>query len=287
MLLAAMVALVLIAPLGANPAEPGSPASAKVVAADFHPDRPDQFPTWQAEAEQRLLDLTNADRKRNGLAPLQMDATLTSAARAHAAAMASKRELSHQLPGEAALGQRVASPGLHLTIAGENVALDVDIDQAHDALMHSPPHRANVLKADYNVVGLGVARVGDRIFVTEDFGRKLATLPVGQVEEMVAGLIAQSRNHVRGAQLHRLQVASLRTAACSMATQDRVNPNAIRGLGPMRYALTYTNMQADELPASAQGPLRDSRLRSFAVGACYAQSPSYPNGTYWIAVAFY
>lgn len=287
MLLAAMVALVLIAPPGANPAEPGSSASAKVLAVDFHPDRPDQFSTWHAEAEQRLLDLTNADRKRNGLAPLQMDATLTSAARAHAAAMALKRDLSHQLPGEAPLGQRIASPLLHLTTAGENVALDVDIDQAHDALMHSPPHRANILKPDYNVVGLGVARVGDRIFVTEDFGRKLATLPVGQIEEMVAGTIAQSRNHARGPQLRRLQLASLRIAACSMATQDRVNPIAIRGLGPMRYALTYTNMEADELPASAQGPLRDSKLRSFAVGACYAQTPSYPNGTYWIAVAFY
>lgn len=284
MLLAAMAALVLLVPPGANPAEPENAASAKVVAADFHPDRPDQFPTWQTEAEKRLLELTNVERKRNGLEPLQEDARLASAARAHATAMAAKRDLSHQLPGEAPLGQRVASPGLHLTSAGENVALDVDIDQAHDGLMHSPPHRANILKADYNIVGFGVARVGDRIFVTEDFGRKLATVPVDQAENRVAAAIATSRSSHH---LRRLQLSSLRSAACSMADDDRVNPKKVRGLGPMRYVLAYTDLQGNDLPDSAQPALRDSRLRSFAVGACYAQSPTYPNGAYWITVAFY
>jgi uncharacterized protein YkwD len=283
MLLAAIVALVLVAPPGAGPAQPGS-SDAKVVAADFHPERPDQFSTWQAEAERRLLELTNIERKRNGLGPLQIEPMLTAAARAHAAAMASKRQLSHQLPGEAALGQRVASPGLHLTTAGENVALDVDIDQAHDGLMHSPLHRANILKADYNIVGFGVARVGDRIFVTEDFGRKLATVPVDQAENMVASAIASSRNSHH---LRRLQLSTLRSAACSMANDDHVNPKKVRGLGPMRYVLAYTDLQANDLPDSAQPALRDARLRSFAVGACYAQSPTYPNGAYWFTVVFY
>jgi hypothetical protein len=150
--------------------------------------------------------------------------------------------------------------------------------------MHSPAHRANILKADYNIVGFGVARVGDRMFVTEDFGRKLATVPVDQAENMAAAAIAASRSSQH---LRRLQVASLRSVACSMATDDRVNPKKIRGLGPMRYVLTYTNLEGSELPDRAQPALRDSRLRSFAVGACYAQSPTYPNGAYWFAVVFY
>src|SRR5690242_6456063 len=106
MFLQATIALALLLP-GANPAGAAESSNAKivkadssgakVVAADFHPDRPDQFPTWQAESEQRLLELTNAERQHNGLAPLQMDATLSEAARTHATAMASRRELSHQL----------------------------------------------------------------------------------------------------------------------------------------------------------------------------------------------
>ena len=296
MFLQATIALALLLP-GANPAGPAESSKAKVVAADsssakvltadFHPDRPDQFPTWEAASEQRLLELTNAERRRNGLAPLQVDGTLTAAARAHAEAMAAKRDLSHQLTGEAALAQRIASPALHLSTAGENVALDVDIDQAHDGLMHSPPHRENILKPDYNVVGFGVARVGDRIFVTEDFGRKLATMPVGQAEDVVAASISNAHRHSSGRSLRRLELASLRKAACSMAGRDRMDPKAVVGLGPMRYVLTYTDMQPDQLPGSAKDAVQDGNLRSFAVGACYAQTPSYPNGAYWVTVAFY
>lgn len=296
MFLPATIALALLLS-GANPAGPADSSTAKVVAADssnakiiaadFHPDRPDQFPTWQAESEQHLLELTNAERQRNGLTSLQMDSTLSAAARTHAVAMASQRELSHQLAGEAALGQRIASPGLHLTTAGENVALDVDIDQAHDGLMHSPPHRENILKADYNVVGFGVARVGDRIYVTEDFGRKLATMPVDQAEDQVAASIASAHRHSSGRALKRLDLASLRKAACTMADRDRVDPKGVIGLGPIRYVLTYTDMQPGQLPSSAKDAVGDGKLRSFAVGACYAQTPSYPNGAYWVTVAFY
>src|SRR5581483_799948 len=272
MFLPATIVLALLLP-GAHPAADSSNAKVvtaassgtasagpKVVAADFHPDRPDQFPTWQAESEQRLLELTNAERRHNGLAPLHMDATLSAAARAHASAMASQRDLSHQLPGEAALGQRIASPALHLTTAGENVALDVDIDQAHDGLMHSPPHRENILKPDYNVVGFGVARVGDRIYVTEDFGRKLVTVPVSQAEDEVAASIANAHRHSSGRALKRLELASLRKAACAMADRDRVDPKGVAGLGPTRYVLTYTDMQPSELPGSATQAVQDGNL---------------------------
>ncbi len=287
MILPAIAMLALLLP-GVGPAQPTAGGSdAKVVAADFHPERPNQFPTWQAESEQRLLELTNAERSNHALAPLRMDPALSAAARQHSAAMAAKRDLSHQLPGEAPLALRVASPMLHLASAGENVALDVDIDQAHDGLMHSPPHRENILRADYNVVGFGVARVGDRIFVTEDFGRKVALVSAEQAENMVAGSIAQRRAESREGQLRRLQLGSLRAATCSMANQDRVNPAEVRGIGPMRYVLTYTDMQPDKLPGSAQKAMQDRRVRSFAVGSCYKQTPSYPNGAYWITVAFY
>ncbi len=285
MILPAIAVLALLLP-GAGPGQPG-PADAKVVSADFHPERPNQFPTWQAESEQRLLELTNAERVRHGLAPLQIDSALSAAARQHSAAMAAGRDLSHQLPGEAPLASRVANPALHLASAGENVALDVDLDQAHDGLMHSPPHRENILRPDYNVVGFGVARVGDRIFVTEDFGRKVAMVSAEQAENMVAGTIAQSRRQSHKGQLRRLQLESLRAATCSMANQDRVNPAEVRGLGPIRYVLTYTDMQPNQLPRSAQKAAEDSKLRSFAIGSCYAQTPSYPNGAYWITVAFY
>src|SRR5215467_9784334 len=71
--------------------------------------------SYDLAAEKHLLDLANADRVRAGLSPLKMDAGLARAARAHAAEMASEKQLSHQFSGEAALNQRIAAAStIHL-----------------------------------------------------------------------------------------------------------------------------------------------------------------------------
>ncbi len=48
---------------------------------------------------------------------------------------------------------------------GENVALDYDAEKGHEHLMLSPPHRANLLNPEYKVIGLGVVRSGDRLYI--------------------------------------------------------------------------------------------------------------------------
>ncbi len=282
MLLATLVSLALLLPSGAQPAESATPAAVSAAAsADLPPQRFKPSPNFDLQGEEQLLTLTNQERQRAGVAPLHLDPSLTEAARAHALAMAQRRELSHQLKGEPALDQRVASNSLHLIRAGENVALDVDVPQAHDGLMHSPHHRENLLRADYNIVGFGVAQVGDEIYVVEDFGESAPTVSSAQAEDAVATAIERQR------QLKRLQLQTLRRAACSMASQDQINPKQVSTLGPMRYVLTYTNLQPQLLPDDAERALADRKLRSFAVGSCYAHTPSYPNGAYFVTVAFY
>lgn len=288
MLLTFIASMALLLPSGAAPpAESANTAATTAVSADIPVSRYKSLPQYDLNAEDQLLGLTNRERARVGAAPLQIDPGLTAAARAHALAMAERKELSHQLAGEPPLLQRVGSSSLHLDKAGENVALDVDIDQAHDGLMHSPHHRENLLKAEYNVVGFGVARIGDQIFVVEDFGHSLPTVAAGQAEDAVAGAIVRERVQIRHSGLRRLQLQTLRSAACSMADKDDINPKAVSALGPMRYVLTYTNMQPQALPEDAGRALADRNLRSFAVGSCYAHTRSYPNGAYFVAVAFY
>jgi uncharacterized protein YkwD len=256
-------------------------------AADVHSVSADQFRNYDPRAEQRLLQLTNLERSRVGAPALQLDPGLSEAARKHAAAMAAKGELSHQFAGEAALQDRLAISSLHLDKAGENVALDVNIDQAHDGLMHSPHHRENLLRPDYNVVGLAVARVGDRIYVVEDFGHEVPTYGADKAEDLVSAAILQTRGSAQGARVKRLELGSLRNAACTMATRDKLDPHAVSGLGPLRYVLTYTSMEPDRLAPAAVKAVSDKNLRSYAVGACFAHTPTYPNGAYWVTVAFY
>jgi uncharacterized protein YkwD len=127
--------------------------------------------SYDSQAEKQLLDLANADRSRAGLPPLKMDDGLVRAARAHAAEMASERQLSHQFSGEMALNQRIAAVStIHLDRSGENVAVAASAHEAHAALMSSPPHRENLLSRNFNVAGIGVFRSGNSIYVAQDFG---------------------------------------------------------------------------------------------------------------------
>jgi uncharacterized protein YkwD len=127
---------------------------------------------YDSQAARQLLDLANQARAEANLAPLQSDEGLTRAARKHSALMASQKQLSHDLPGEAALPQRLAAASsLRFSAEGENVGLAPSAAAAHGGFMHSPHHRENLLNPDYNVAGFAVVRSGNMIYVTEDFGR--------------------------------------------------------------------------------------------------------------------
>jgi len=80
-------------------------------ASNYRPSPTYDRSAYDSQAEEELFDLANQDRARAGLAPLQLDASLTQAARGHAAKMAEQEQLSHQLSGEPALAQRLAATG--------------------------------------------------------------------------------------------------------------------------------------------------------------------------------
>ncbi len=69
-----------------------------------------------------------------------------------------------------------ANTKTQLDQAGENVAFAPTVERAQDSLMHSPPHRANLLNAGYNVAGFSVVRSGSLLYVTQDFGHSLTSL---------------------------------------------------------------------------------------------------------------
>jgi uncharacterized protein YkwD len=86
--------------------------------------------------------------------------------------MASQKQLSHDLPGEPALPQRLAATStLHLGAEGENVGLASSAAEVHRGFMRSPHHRENLLDPDYNVAGFAVVRSANVVYVTEDFGQ--------------------------------------------------------------------------------------------------------------------
>ncbi len=129
--------------------------------------------TEDSAAESELLDLANKSRQRAGVPPLRKNENLIKAARAHARLMVEQRQLSHQFDGEPSLLKRLHETGVPLNSVGENVAYNADAEKAFDALMHSAPHRANLLDPDFNAAGFAAFWSEGRLYVVQDFVRQL------------------------------------------------------------------------------------------------------------------
>jgi uncharacterized protein YkwD len=244
------------------------------------------FRDFDFQAEQRLLELTNQSRAQAALPRLTIDSGLSRAARLHAQAMLEARQLSHQFDGEPSLAQRLpAATDLQLDQEGENVAFDLNAEQGHQHLMLSPPHRANLLNPAYNVIGLGVVRDGDRLYIVEDFGHALPNYSVAEMKDRVAAALNQTRRRAGQPELSRRDLPSPDDAACSMAQADKLGTSSIHQLAEHYTVLTYTSLQPDTLPMGANQALARPYLRSFSVGACYARTETYPTGVYWIVLA--
>jgi len=266
-----------------SPAQSAQTATLKSVAA-ASPDTP--FNDSEIQTEQQLLVLANQSRHEAGAPPLTLDPGLSQAAHAHAQAMLEARRLSHQFEGEPALPQRLAATAnLLLDQEGENVALDYDAEHGHEHLMLSPPHRANLLNPSYNVVGLGVVRSGDRLYIVQDFGHALPRYSSVEVKDRVTAAVNQARRLAGMPELQRSDLLAADEAACSMAQADKLGTAPVHKLAEQFTVLTYTSVHPETLPGGATHAISSRNLRSVSVGACYARTDTYPSGVYWVLLS--
>jgi uncharacterized protein YkwD len=244
------------------------------------------FLNAEPQAEEQLLYLANQARRQAGAQPLTLDPELTQAARTHAQAMVDARQLSHQFDGEPSLPQRLAATtDLQLDQEGENVALDYDPEHGHEHLMLSPPHRANLLNPTYNVVGLGVVRNGNRLYIVQDFGHALPSYTVTDLKDRIALAVNQIRRQANQPELLRRDLLIADGVACSMAEADKVATAPARKLAERFTVLTYTSLHPETLPSGAAHAIASRTLHTFSVGACYARTETYPNGVYWVVLS--
>jgi uncharacterized protein YkwD len=244
------------------------------------------FRNVDSDVEQRLLELANQSRAQAAAPPLTLDAGLSRAARAHAEAMVAAGQLSHQFLGEPSLPQRLATTSnLLLERSGENVALDYNAAGAHQHLMLSPHHRENLLNPAYNVVGLGVVRSGDRLYIVQDFGHALPNFSLPEVKDRIAATVEDARHRARRPTLARRDLPSANDAACSMEQADKLGTPPIHQLAQRYTVLTYTSLHPDTLPSGADRAIASRKLRGFSVGACYGRTATYPTGMYWVVLS--
>ncbi|MFG2823993.1 CAP domain-containing protein [Kitasatospora sp. NPDC048365] len=134
---------------------------------------------------QQVLALINSARAGQGLPPYTLTGGLTAAAAGHNAVMSGGCGLSHQCPGEPAVGGRESAQGVHWGAAGENIGRGGPVstgtaDIAAQAvrltqsmLDEKPPedgHRRNLLSRSFTHVGIAVYRdSAGTVWLTQDF----------------------------------------------------------------------------------------------------------------------
>lgn len=120
------------------------------------PTTPPVSSTGVAAAEKRAFDLLNADRAKNGLKPLKLNSQLTALGGRYAQDMINRNFFSHYNPEGQSPFDRMQQAGISYNHAGENLAINSNVDTAEKAFMNSSGHKDNILSPNYTEVGVGV-----------------------------------------------------------------------------------------------------------------------------------
>lgn len=122
------------------------------------------------DLEAQMLELVNQERARAGLAPLAADEEMRGVARKHSIDMFARGYFSHQTPENKDPFDRMRDDNVRFVTAGENLALAPTLQLAHNGLMNSPGHRANILRPQFGRVGIAIMDGGIRgLMVTQNF----------------------------------------------------------------------------------------------------------------------
>ncbi len=115
-----------------------------------------EAPTSNASYEERVAQLVNIEREKNGLQPLTLDSSISNVARAKSQDMADNNYFAHQSPTYGGAGDMMRNFGINWSAWGENIASGQDTpEEVVNAWMNSEGHRANILSSNFGKIGVG------------------------------------------------------------------------------------------------------------------------------------
>ena len=118
-----------------------------------------------------FIDYINSARSGEGLTPLVEYGPMNAAAASWASSLASRGVLEHS-------SDIVSGAPSDWTIVGENVGRGGSVADIFAAFMASPTHRANVMRPEYNLIGIGsVVTDSGAIYTVHRFAAGAAPTP--------------------------------------------------------------------------------------------------------------
>jgi hypothetical protein len=137
----------------------------------------------------------------------------------------------------------------------ENVAESPDAVTIHDAWMHSPGHRANLLDPQVNSVAVSVVKRDGELYAVEDFDRSVTNLSLEEQENIVGeGLQAGSA----------ISILTPNEDSRRTCTMD----SGYAGSRQPAFVMRYTSVNLAKLPEILKDRVRSRRYKQAIVGAC-------------------
>ena len=124
--------------------------------------QPTQTTSSVSAFEKKVVELTNAERAKQGLAPLTLDTELSKVARTKSQDMKDKNYFDHNSPTYGSPFDMMKSFGISYKSAGENIAMgQTTPEQVVQAWMDSPGHRENIMNSSFTHIGVGYVASGN------------------------------------------------------------------------------------------------------------------------------
>jgi uncharacterized YkwD family protein/spore coat assembly protein SafA len=139
----------------------------------IYPDQKLNIPLidWVKRIEHDVVELTNQERAKYGLAPLRPDWQTARVARHKSQDMRDRRYFSHTSPTYGSPFQMMRAYNISFRSAGENIAMGQKTPrEVVQGWMNSEGHRKNILNPNFTHIGVGYAEGGTgRYYWTQMF----------------------------------------------------------------------------------------------------------------------
>ncbi|MBD7910785.1 CAP domain-containing protein [Clostridium sp. Sa3CVN1] len=131
-----------------------------------------------AQVEQMIFTRVNQERAKAGVATLSYSTTMEKYARIKSQDMGDRAYFRHEDPEGNLMTTRMQKDGVRYSAWGENIAYIGGVSDANalanqfmNNWMNSPGHRANILSDKFTGIGVGIYKVGNKVYATQEFVR--------------------------------------------------------------------------------------------------------------------
>lgn len=245
-----------------------------------------------------LLTRLNQERKKHGLPGVVLDTVMDNTAIAHSKDMALRGFFAHVNPDGHDPNARYRARG-GLGSVGENIVIEEQVNAAHQQLMSSPGHRANILQKDVTHVGIGVYFHQGRYYICQLFQSREKSHDLSSLRQRLDDwLDAYRRQNEAGILLQDPLLQSVnQDYAHKMAQQDRLDYVGVHTLTTL-YAErggAFQSMSTLVLNArnfedlvykleKYRSTLQDPRWERYGLGVTQSNSVSQGHNTLWVTL---